>query len=401
MLTVIRGGTVFDGYEVLGRLDVVVEDGFVKDVGRFEGHADVEVDARDMFVMPGLVDAHFHFSGIVGGDMVRGFLVEDQKVRLLRATTWASKMVEAGITTVRDCGEPNALALRRAVGEGWIRGPRIIAAGRPLSQTFGHGEFLHTVPVEWNEFFGFAEICDGREGCIRGVRRVLREGADFVKVMATGGVLSQRDRPEWPQFSREELEAIVWEAEKVGTYVAAHAHGDRGARLAVEAGVKSIEHGTLLKEETVKLMAEKGVVLVPTLSIQELIHRYGKQLGVNEWGLEKIVEVRENVPKVVEAARRMGVTLVSGTDLGFESGLEIDVGKNYMEPILLVEVGGLTNLKALRAATSNVRRLGVKAGVIARGEPADILVVDGDPSANIRDLAKTKHVFKSGRPIKR
>lgn len=384
----------------MGRADVVVEDGVVKDVGGFEGQADVEIDARDMFVMPGMVDAHFHFGGTVGGDMVRSTLVEDAKVRLLRATTWASRIVEAGITTVRDCGEPNALALRRAVNEGWIKGPRIIAAGRPLSQTFGHGEFLHTVPVEWNEFFGFAEICDGKEACIRAARRVLREGSDFIKIMATGGVLSQRDRPEWPQFSREEIEAIVQEAEKVGTYVAAHAHGDGGARVAVEAGVKSIEHGTLLKEETVKLLAERGVVLVPTLTIQELIYRYGKQIGVNEWGLEKIVEVRENVPRVVGAAKRMGVTIVAGTDLGFESGLEIDVGKNYMEPILLVELGGLSTIEALRAATSNIRKLGIKAGLIARGEPADIVVVDGDPTTQIRDLAKTKHVVRAGRIVR-
>ncbi len=400
MRILIHGGTVFNGLEVVGRSDVVVEDGLIKGVGDVGGQADVEVDARDMFVMPGMVDAHFHFGGSKGGDLVRGTLAEDSKVRLLRATTWASKIVEAGVTTVRDCGEPNAIPLRQAVNEGWVKGPRIFAAGRPLSQTFGHGEFLHTVPVEWNEYFGFAEICDGREECVRGARRVLREGSDFIKIMATGGVLSQRDKPEWPQFTHEEISAIVHEAEKVGTYVAAHAHGDRGARVAVESGVKSIEHGSLLSEETLRLMAERGVVLIPTLSIQELIHKHGKQIGVNDWGLEKIGSVRENIPRVLATAKKLGITILTGTDLGFESGLEIDVGRNFMEPILLVEVGGLTNLEALRAATSNIRKLGLNIGLIAQGQPADIVVIDGDPATNIRDLAKAKWVIKAGRVVK-
>jgi imidazolonepropionase-like amidohydrolase len=400
MRVIIRGGTVFDGTSVVGRADVLIEDHTIREVGVANSAADVEVDARDMFVMPGMVDAHFHFGGSRGGDLVRATLAEDSKVRLLRAATWASRMLDAGITTVRDCGEPNAIPLRQAVREGWIKGPNIIAAGRPLSQTFGHGEFLHTVPVEWNEYLGFAEICDGRDACIRGARRVLREGSDFIKIMATGGVLSQRDQPEWPQFSHDEVAAIVYEAAKVGTYVAAHAHGDRGARVAVEAGVRSIEHGSLLKEDTLRLMAEKGVVLVPTLSIQELIHRHGRQIGVNDWGLEKIANVRENVPKVIQSAKELGITMLTGTDLGFESGLDIDVGKNYMEPILLVEVGGLSPLEALRAATANIRKLGVNAGLIAKGEVADIVVLDGDPTVNIRDLAKTKAVVKAGRVTK-
>ncbi|MEM0321062.1 MAG: amidohydrolase family protein [Thermoprotei archaeon] len=400
MSILIRGGTVFNGIEVLGKQDVVVEEGVIKAVGEHNVHADIEVDARDMFVMPGMVDAHFHFGGSKGGDLVRGTLAEDSKVRLLRATTWASKIVEAGVTTVRDCGEANAIPLRQAVNEGWVKGPRILAAGRPLSQTFGHGEFLHTVPVEWNEYFGFAEICDGREGCIRGARRVLREGSDFIKIMATGGVLSQRDKPEWPQFTHEEISAIVHEAEKVGTYVAAHAHGDNGARIAVESGVRSIEHGSLLSEDTLRLMAERDVVLVPTLSIQELIHKHGKQIGVNEWGLEKIASVRENIPRVLGVARRLGITILTGTDIGFESGLEIDVGRNFMEPILLVEVGGLTNLESLRATTSNAGKLGLKTGVIDRGRPADIVVIDGDPTTQIRDLAKAKWVIKAGKVVK-
>jgi imidazolonepropionase-like amidohydrolase len=400
MRTLIRGGTVFDGFDVLGKRDILIEGELIKEVGTLDVRADIEIDARDLFVMPGMVDAHFHFGGSKGGDLVKATLVEDSKVRLLRATTWASKIVEAGFTTVRDCGEPNAIPLRQAVKEGLIKGPNIIAAGRPLSQTFGHGEFLHTIPLEWNEYLGFAQICDGKESCIQAARRVLREGSDFIKIMATGGVLSQRDRPEWPQFTHEEISAIVHEAKKVGTYVAAHAHGDEGARIAVEAGVKSIEHGSLLSEQTLKMMVEKGVALTPTLSIQELIYKHGKQIGVSEWGLEKIAQIRENVPKVIDTAKRFGITILAGTDLGFESGLEIDVGKNYTEPILLVEIGALKEIEALRAATSNIRKLGAKTGVIAKGEVADIVVIDGDPTTQIRDLSKAKFVVKRGKLVK-
>ncbi len=393
---VVKGGTVFNGYEVVGRRDVKISGKMVVEIG-VGLTGDVEVDARDSTVMPGLVDAHFHFMGMRGGDIVRGLLLEDPKVRLLRAARWASRMLEAGITTVRDCGEPNALPLRRAIAEGTVDGPTIYAAGPPLSQTFGHGDLLHSVPIQWNTF---SEICDGVDSCRAAARRVLRMGADFVKVMATGGVVSERDRPEWPQLSLEELRAIVWETAKVGTHVAAHAHGDRGARLAVEAGVLSIEHGTLLTMDTVKSMAEKGVVLVPTLTIQHVLYRYGKQLGLNEWALEKIVEVKENAPRVIQMARELGVTVLAGTDLFFETGLDIDIGKNWVEAVLLVEEGSLSPVEALRAATSNVRRLGIKAGSIEAGERADVVVVDGDPTSDIRDLGRVKHVVKEGKIVK-
>jgi len=198
----------------------------------------------------------------------------------------------------------------------------------------------------------FSEFCDGVESCIHAARKVLRDGSDFIKIFATGGVLSQRDKPENPQLSFEEIRAIVNEAEKVNTYVAAHAHGDKGARIAIEAGIKTLEHGTLLRDETLKLMVQKNVTLTPTLTIQELIYRYGKQIGVDEWGLQKINTVRESISSVVKKAKEYGVTIIAGTDLGFETGLEdIDIGKNWMEAILLVERGGLTTLEALRAST--------------------------------------------------
>lgn len=396
----IKNGKVFNGIEVLGKTNIYIENGKIAKITNENLNANVEIDARDMFVMPGLIDAHIHLSGIKGGSLLK-IMFEKPEYRVLRASKWLEKLLIAGFTTVRDCGETVSLALKRAVNEGIIKGPKIIAAGKPITQTFGHGELSHDIPLEFSMSLSFSEFCDGVESCIHAARKVLRDGSDFIKIFATGGVLSQRDKPENPQLSFEEIRAIVNEAEKVNTYVAAHAHGDKGARIAIEAGIKTLEHGTLLRDETLKLMVQKNVTLTPTLTIQELIYRYGKQIGVDEWGLQKINTVRESISNVVKKAKEYGVTIIAGTDLGFETGLEdIDIGKNWMEAILLVERGGLTTLEALRASTYNASlAIGSNSGLIDTGKDADIIIINGDPSENIRDIAKTISVIKDGKII--
>ena len=396
----IKNGKVFNGIEVLGKTNIYVENGKIAKITNENLNANMEIDARDMFVMPGLIDAHIHLSGIKGGSLLK-IMFEKPEYRVLRASKWLEKLLISGFTTVRDCGETVSLALKRAVNEGIIKGPKIIAAGKPITQTFGHGELSHDIPLEFSMSLSFSEFCDGVESCIHAARKVLRDGSDFIKIFATGGVLSQRDKPENPQLSFEEIRAIVNEAEKVNTYVAAHAHGDKGARIAIEAGIKTLEHGTLLRDETLKLMVQKNVTLTPTLTIQELIYRYGKQIGVDEWGLQKINTVRESISSVVKKAKEYGVTIIAGTDLGFETGLEdIDIGKNWMEAILLVERGGLTTLEALRASTYNASlAIGSNSGLIDTGKDADIIIINGDPSENIRDIAKTISVIKDGKIV--
>ena len=396
----IKNGKVFNGIEVLGKTNIYVENGKIAKITNENLNANMEIDARDMFVMPGLIDAHIHLSGIKGGSLLK-IMFEKPEYRVLRASKWLEKLLISGFTTVRDCGETVSLALKRAVNEGIIKGPKIIAAGKPITQTFGHGELSHDIPLEFSMSLSFSEFCDGVESCIHAARKVLRDGSDFIKIFVTGGVLSQRDKPENPQLSFEEIRAIVNEAEKVNTYVAAHAHGDKGARIAIEAGIKTLEHGTLLRDETLKLMVQKNVTLTPTLTIQELIYRYGKQIGVDEWGLQKINTVRESISNVVKKAKEYGVTIIAGTDLGFETGLEdIDIGKNWMEAILLVERGGLTTLEALRASTYNASlAIGSNSGLIDTGKDADIIIINGDPSENIRDIAKTISVIKDGKIV--
>lgn len=394
----IKNGNVFNGKEFIGKVNVYIDQGKIVEVTKENREVKEEIDAKDMFVMPGLIDSHIHLSGIKGGSLLK-ILFEKPEYRVLKASRWLERLLVAGFTTVRDCGETISLSLKRAVSEGIIKGPKIIAAGSPISQTFGHGELSHDLPIEISP--GFSVLCDGVESCIHTARKVLRDGSDFIKVFATGGVLSQRDKPENPQLSYEEIRAIVSEAEKVNTYVAAHAHGDRGAKIAIEAGVKTLEHGTLLKDDTLKMMVQKNVTLTPTLTIQEVIYRYGKQIGVDEWGLEKIAIVRESIANVVKKAKEYGVTIIAGTDLGFETGLEdIDIGKNWIEGVLLVERGGLSNSEALRAMTYNsALAIGSNSGLIDRGKDADIIIINGNPLENINDISKVTRVIQNGKLV--
>ncbi|MEM0305194.1 MAG: amidohydrolase family protein [Saccharolobus sp.] len=394
----IKNGNVFNGKEFIGKVNVYIDQGKIVEVTKENREVKEEIDAKDMFVMPGLIDSHIHLSGIKGGSLLK-ILFEKPEYRVLKASRWLERLLVAGFTTVRDCGETISLSLKRAVSEGIIKGPKIIAAGSPISQTFGHGELSHDLPIEISP--GFSVLCDGVESCIHTARKVLRDGSDFIKVFATGGVLSQRDKPENPQLSYEEIRAIVSEAEKVNTYVAAHAHGDRGAKIAIEAGVKTLEHGTLLKDDTLKMMVQKNVTLTPTLTIQEVIYRYGKQIGVDEWGLEKIAIVRESIANVVKKAKEYGVTIIAGTDLGFETGLEdIDIGKNWIEGVLLVERGGLSNSEALRAMTYNsALAIGSNSGLIDRGKDADIIIINGNPLENINDISKITRVIQNGKLV--
>ena len=395
MKHVIKGKQIFDGEKLLNDNEIVIENGIIVETGNgLKG--DKFVDLGDSFLMPGMTDAHIHLSGADSGNLVMEYFTVDGRDRLMRTIPWLNKLLDSGFTSVRDCGEGNSIYLRNAVRNGIINGPDISAAGIPLSQTFGHGEFSHTVPVDLSEHMGLSEICDGVDECIKSARKVLRNGSDFIKIFSTGGVLSQKDRPDHEQFTLEEIKSIVREAEKAGTYVAAHAHGDRGARNAVEGGVRTLEHGTLVKNETMKLMAKKGVSMTPTLAIQELIVRYGKELGINEWGLEKIKEVREGIAKVVPEAMKLGINILCGTDLGFFTGKDIDLGKNWMEMVLMTEICGLTNEEALRTSTGNIHKIGIKQGRIMKGFPANIVSIEGNPLENIRDLGRVNHVFKRG-----
>ena len=400
----IRCGRLIDGTGAEPKEDaaiLILGDKIVEvcDWGEASKPEGVEViDASDKTVMPGLIDAHVHFSG--GRSHRFGeYILVPEGVRLLRAAKDAEEALKAGFTTMRCCGSKNALYLKRAIKEGTIRGPRIVAAGYVLSQTFGHGD-MHYFPLEYAKMLN-PTICDGRDECRKAARLTLREGADFIKVCTTGGVMSERDRPEFTQFSMEELEVMVEEARHVGTFCAAHAEGTEGIKNAVKAGFKTIEHGIYLDDEAIDLMKRKDVILVPTFSIEKQIVDHGAEHGMVEWGVKKAKETLKHHIESIRRAYEAGVKIAMGTDFG--TAPLFKMGTNAMELRLLIECCGMTPMEALVAATKTAAEacgLGDKTGTIEAGKLADIIIVDGDPLKNIdilRDVNRIKVVMKEGK----
>ena len=386
---------------------VVIEGEKIKKVGEaseMEIPDDAElIDASDKTVMPGLIDSHLHFMGLVSDKFVEERIVRPKELGIIKAVFDARDLLEAGFTTVKDCGSRGGIFLKKAMKEGWSKGiikaPRVLAAGRALSQTFGHGD-AHYFPIEYARQLNPC-ICDGVPECIKAARLALREGADFIKVMTSGGVMSQRDRPEHTQFTLEEIRAIVREAEKVGTFVTAHCQGTEAIKLSIEGGIRTIDHAFYPDEEAIKTAIERNVAFVPTLSINQQIVKGGVEAGYPPWAVEKAEEAWEEVCKNIEKSHKAGVPICAATD--FCGSPLLKFGKNAMELELLVEKCHFKPMEAIIAATKNAAEyacnLGDKIGTIEEGKLADIIIVDGDPLEDItilQDLEKIKIVMKNG-----
>jgi len=400
---VIRCGKLIDGTGAPPIEDavVVIKGDAISEVGRAgdveaPGGAEV-VDASGMVVMPGLIDAHVHFSGTRSHKFAERIVVPEG-VRLLRAGKDAEAALEAGFTTMKCCGGKNSLYLKRAIDEGTIKGPRIVAAGYALTQTFGHGD-MHYFPIDYVKKLNPA-LCDGKEDCIRAARFALREGADFIKVSTTGGVMSERDRPEATQYTLEELEAIVQEARHVGTFCTAHAQGTEGIKNAIKAGFKTIDHGIYLDDEAIEMMKKRDAILVPTFSIVKQIIEHGADHGMVEWGIRK---AREAYKAHIDSCRRAyeaGVKVASGTDFG--SAPLLRMGTNAIELRLLMENCGMTSMEAIVATTKTAAEacgLEREIGTLEKGKQADLIAVDGDPLADVKlleDMNRIKLVIKGG-----
>lgn len=417
-LVVIRGAKLFDGKgKILENSVVVVSpSGRIHDVGT-EGSVEVpsdadtlEIYAKGHTLMPGLIDAHMHLSGLRTGDIIKEPLLTPYETLVARAIKDLEALTDAGFTTVVDAGGLIALGLKLAVEEGTVRGPRIVAAGPPLSQTFGHGD-EHYLPLEYvdlrtsklsNVFKSL--ICDGVEECRKAARYALRMGADFIKIFTTGGVMSQRDRPEYTQFTLDEIRAIVYEAQAVGKFVHAHAEGTRGIVNALVGGVKVIAHADMIDEEGVELALEKGAVIVPTFAVSEHIVKYGRELGLPEWAIEKESELIKYHVESVRKAYKRGVKIATGTDFwGGEKAFKH--GDNALEIVLFVEKLGMSPIEALRSATSvAAEAAGLKdVGSIEKGKIADLILVEGDPTTDVKTLLakdKVKLVMRGGKILK-
>jgi imidazolonepropionase-like amidohydrolase len=344
-------------------------------------------------VMPGMWECHGHFFGIRGANLE--LLVGGApQVGVVRSAVDAAAALAAGFTSVREVGGYGTF-LATAIDEGSIPGPTIFGSGSILSQTGGHGD-VHALPVSqvdelFERHFGAPTLCDGPDDCRRLVRRQLRLGARVIKVCASGGVMSQVDHPIHQQFSAGELAAIVEEAARAERVVAAHCHGKPGIMAALEAGVRTIEHGTYLDEEAATAMRESGAVLVPTRFIVEYLMTSGRSQGMPDYAYAKIAALADRHAEAVAIAVASGVTIALGTDI-WGPGLW---GRNG-EELGHLAAAGMTALQAIEAATANgPLTLGPQAppaGILAAGWDADLITVDGDPVADLSLLADPAHI---------
>ena len=381
----------------MGRASVTVIDGRIVAVEEGwgtlpEGAKLVRLEGRTL--APGLIDLHVHLTGDPGGDFWRE-AVEPDEWGVIVGVKNAEKTLRAGFTTVREAGsgQHTAFALRRGTEEGMIPGPRIVAAGPPLAIVGGHGDVSGFKP-EINAILTSGYTCTGPVECAEKVRRASQNGADTIKITATGGVLSQQGRGLEAHFTSAEMKSIADTAHSLGLKVMAHAHGARGIEAAARAGIDSIEHGTYLDEAAARAMKENGTVLVPTLmAFQGVTERLGQGIYTPTVE-EKIRAVSETARVFMGKAHRWGVPIAFGTDAGV-----FDHGRNAGE-FALMKAQGMSDREAFASATLNAARvLGMEdeIGRIAPGYSADIIAVAGNPLADVTVLEEVDWVMVRGR----
>lgn len=404
-IVVVHAGRLLDhpGRAPRGPSTIVIRDGRISEVR--DGFVDVPgsqrvIDQRTRFVLPGLIDSHVHLVSDTGGQLgqLEDVQVEDAALAY-NALVNARKTLSAGFTTVRNLGDEHGvtLALRNAIRAGKVVGPNIVDAGRSISTTSGHMDSALGYREDFREVLhAHDNLCDSAEACRRAVRIQVGRGVDVIKIATTGGVNSQVGAGLGQQMFDDEARAVVEAARLYGKKVAVHAHGADGIKVALAAGVDSIEHGTMLDDEGIALFLKSGAYYVPTLST---VNGYIERLAANpgayspevrakiEWRIKVTGEsLRKAVPK--------GVKIAFGTDAGVSKH-----GRNADEFELMVKYG-MTPAAALQAATVNAADLlGLQAevGTIEPGKRADLIAVDGDPLVDVTVLKRVPFVMKDGR----
>ncbi|MBV9264355.1 MAG: amidohydrolase family protein [Candidatus Eremiobacteraeota bacterium] len=378
---IVRAGVLYDGTLDAPKrnVDIVVDDGKVGEIRVAGGQCDLEAAC----VTPGLVNAHAHLEGSGEPDLMGMIAATTPSQRLLRAVANARKSIKAGVTTIRDLGSSNRIAaeVRDAVEEGRIPGPRMRVAGAVLCMTGGHGWPIgRAVDSPW----------DARKA----VREQLLAGADCIKLIATGGVLTKGAVPGIAQLTPEELEAAVDEAHRHGLRAAAHAIGTQGIKNALRAGIDSVEHGTLVDDECIELLTQRQGYLVPTLSAPTCILAHLEEGHQPQYVADKARALGEAMVANLRRAFEAGVRIAGGSDAGTPYNYHDDYAR---EVELMSSLLGMTAQQALHAATSVAADLvGLHRGILAAGEPADLLLLRRDAGGDVRALREPQLVLKGG-----
>jgi imidazolonepropionase-like amidohydrolase len=351
------------------------------------------VELGDATLMPGLIDCHTHMSARVGSGPYERLKTNGARAAVAGAFN-ARNTLMAGITSVRDVGGADLadVALRDGIAAGEIPGPRMKVATWALSMTGGHGDETNLLDIRFHDS-GNHGVVDGVDAVRRQVRMNIQQGADLIKIHASGGVLSARDNPQSTGFSFEEMKTAVEEAARQDRMVAAHAHGKQAIIMASNAGVQSIEHGSYMDDEAAKVLKRNGTWYVPTLYVVEPILAPGNPLHIRDESLAKAREVRGHMRNAFRSAMKNGVKIAFGSDAGvFPHGTQLQELKIYVDE-------GMTPMQSLQTATVRGAELigwPGKAGEIASGAWADLVAVSGDPLKDIREVERVKWVMKGG-----
>lgn len=402
---VILAGRFFDGRTAKVREEVTlrITDGKVDKIERGfqEKPGPGVVDLRKYTVLPGLIDAHTHITGQHSPRRYsEGFFMSASDMAL-RATVYARRTLLAGFTTIRDLGDRDniSVSLREAIAKGWIVGPRIFTAGKALATTGGHADPSNGLAPDY-AFFATPEqgVLNGPADARRAVRARYQDRADLIKITATGGVLSLAKSGQNPQFTDEELEAVVKTAKDYGFRVAVHAHGAEGMKRALRAGVASIEHATYMDDEAIELFRKTGTFYVPTLLAADYVVEKAKVDGYfPEVVRPKAARIGALIMRTFAKAYKRGVPIAFGTDSGVSPH-----GGNARELVLMVD-GGMTPMEAILTSTKNAADLIGEPGLghLAPGHPADLIAVDGDPMKDVKALLDVDFVMKDGAVYRR